>query len=135
MNKIALISVSDKTNIDLLASKLVENGYTIISTGGTANYLQEKGIKIIPISKFTKFEEILGGRVKTLHPIIHAGILAKSKKDLDKLKNKKYSLIDMVVVNLYPFEKRICVTTNCYVTSDASSICLKYNFITYLRVQ
>ena len=57
MNKIALISVSDKTNIDLLASKLVENGYTIISTGGTANYLQEKGIKIIPISKFTKFEE------------------------------------------------------------------------------
>ena len=56
MNKIALISVSDKTNIDLLASKLVENGYTIISTGGTANYLQEKGIKIIPISKFTKFE-------------------------------------------------------------------------------
>jgi phosphoribosylaminoimidazolecarboxamide formyltransferase/IMP cyclohydrolase len=111
MNKIALISVSDKTNIDLLASKLVENGYTIISTGGTANYLQEKGIKIIPISKFTKFEEILGGRVKTLHPIIHAGILAKSKKDLDKLKNKKYSLIDMVVVNLYPFEKTIAKKT------------------------
>ena len=112
MNKIALISVSDKTNIDLLASKLVENGYTIISTGGTANYLQEKGIKIIPISKFTKFEEILGGRVKTLHPIIHAGILAKSKKDLVKLKNKKYSLIDIVVVNLYPFEKTIA-KKNC----------------------
>ena len=101
MNKIALISVSDKTDIDLLASKLVKNGYTIISTGGTASYLQEKGINIIPISKFTKFEEILGGRVKTLHPIIHAGILAKSKKDLDKLKNKKYSLIDIVVVNLF----------------------------------
>ena len=112
MNKIALISVSDKTNIHLLASKLVKNGYTIISTGGTANYLQEKGIKIIPISEFTKFEEILGGRVKTLHPIIHAGILAKSKKDLDKLKNNNYSLIDMVVVNLYPFEKTVA-QKNC----------------------
>ena len=112
MNKIALISVSDKTDIDLLASKLVKNGYTIISTGGTASYLQEKGINIIPISKFTKFEEILGGRVKTLHPIIHAGILAKSKDDLDKLKKKQYSLIDMVVVNLYPFEKTIA-KKNC----------------------
>jgi phosphoribosylaminoimidazolecarboxamide formyltransferase/IMP cyclohydrolase len=112
MNKIALISVSDKKDIDLLASKLVKNGYTIISTGGTASYLKEKGINIIPISKFTKFEEILGGRVKTLHPIIHAGILAKSKKDLDKLKNAQYSLIDMVVVNLYPFEKTIA-KKNC----------------------
>jgi phosphoribosylaminoimidazolecarboxamide formyltransferase/IMP cyclohydrolase len=112
MNKIALISVSDKTDVDLLASKLVKNGYTIISTGGTASYLQEKGINIIPISKFTKFEEILGGRVKTLHPIIHAGILAKSKKDLDKLKNAQYSLIDIVVVNLYPFEKTIA-KKNC----------------------
>ena len=112
MNKIALISVSDKTNIDLLASKLVKNGYTIISTGGTASYLKQKGISIIPISEYTKFEEILGGRVKTLHPIIHAGILAKSKKDLDRLKSKKYSLIDMVVVNLYPFEKTIA-KNNC----------------------
>jgi len=112
MNKIALISVSDKTGIDLLATKLVKNGYNIISTGGTASYLQEKGVKIIPISEFTKFEEILGGRVKTLHPIIHAGILAKSKKDLDKLKNKKYSLIDIVVVNLYPFEKTVA-KKNC----------------------
>ena len=107
MNKIALISVSDKTDIDLLAAELIDNGYTIISTGGTASYLKDKGIKIIPISKFTQFEEILGGRVKTLHPVIHAGILAKSKKDLDNLNNKKYSLIDMVVVNLYPFEKAI----------------------------
>ena len=112
MNKIALISVSDKTNIDLLASKLVKNGYTIISTGGTASYLKQKGISIIPISEYTKFEEILGGRVKTLHPIIHAGILAKSKKDLDRLKSKKYSLIDIVVVNLYPFEKTIA-KNNC----------------------
>ena len=107
MKKIALISVSDKTKIDSLASRLVSNGYTIISTGGTAKYLISKGINIITISDFTKFDEILGGRVKTLHPVIHAGILAKSKNDLDKLKDSKYSLIDVVVVNLYPFEKTI----------------------------
>ena len=107
MRKIALISVSDKTDIDLFASQLVKNNYTIISTGGTAKYLEDKGIDIIPISKFTRFEEILEGRVKTLHPIIHAGILAKSEKDLKDLNDSKYSLIDMVVVNLYPFEKTI----------------------------
>lgn len=107
MKKIALISVSDKTDIDTLASKLISRGYNIISTGGTAKFLISKGIKIIPISDFTDFNEILGGRVKTLHPIIHAGILAKSKKDIDDLNDSKYSLIDIVVVNLYPFEKTI----------------------------
>ena len=112
MKKIALISVSDKTDIDSFASQLVKNDYTIISTGGTAKYLKDKGIDIIPISKFTQFEEILEGRVKTLHPIIHAGILAKSEKDLKNLNNSKYSLIDMVVVNLYPFEKAIS-NKNC----------------------
>ena len=107
MKKIALISVSDKTHIDTLAAELVSRGFSIISTGGTAKFLISKGIKIIPISEFTKFEEILEGRVKTLHPIIHAGILAKSRQDLDDLGDSKYSLIDMVVVNLYPFEKTI----------------------------
>ena len=107
MKKIALISVSDKTHIDTLAAELVSRGFSIISTGGTAKFLMSKGIKIIPISEFTKFEEILEGRVKTLHPIIHAGILAKSSQDLDDLGDNGYSLIDMVVVNLYPFEKTI----------------------------
>ena len=107
MKKIALISVSDKTDVDIFASKLVSQGYTIISTGGTAKFLISKGIKIVSISDFTGFDEILEGRVKTLHPIIHAGILAKSKKDIDKLNDSKYSLIDIVVVNLYPFEKTI----------------------------
>ena len=107
MKKIALISVSDKKNIDTFASNLIENGYTILSTGGTAEFLKSKGIDIIPISEFTNFDEILGGRVKTLHPIIHAGILAKTQKDLDDLKDKKYYLIDIVAVNLYPFEKTI----------------------------
>ena len=101
MNKIALISVSDKTNIDLLASKLVENGYTIISTGGTASYLQEKGIKIIPISKFTKFDEVLDGRVKTLHPKIHAGILhdRQNKKHKSEMSKQNFPAIDLIVVN------------------------------------
>ena len=107
MKKIALISVSDKRDIDILASKLIKNNYTILSTGGTAKFLLSKGINIIPISEFTNFEEILGGRVKTLHPIIHAGILAKTRKDLDDLNDKKYHLIDIVVVNLYPFERTI----------------------------
>ena len=70
MKKIALISVSDKTNIDSLASNLVKYGYKIISTGGTAKYLMSKGIKIIPISDFTGFDEILEGRAKTLHPLL-----------------------------------------------------------------
>jgi len=107
MKKIALISVSDKKDIDILASKLIKNNYTILSTGGTAKHLISKGIHIVPISEFTNFDEILGGRVKTLHPIIHAGILAKSQKDLNELEDKKYHLIDMVVVNLYPFERTI----------------------------
>ena len=104
--KIALISVSDKTNIEKIAKSLVNLNYLIISTGGTAKYLQKHGIKIIKVSDFTNFEEILGGRVKTLHPRIHAGILARKAGDLDKLRGK-YKLIDIVIVNLYPFLKTI----------------------------
>ena len=104
--KIALISVSDKTNIEIIAKNLVKLNYQIISTGGTAKYLQKHGIKIIKVSDFTNFEEILGGRVKTLHPRIHAGILARKASDLDKLRDN-YKLIDIVIVNLYPFLKTI----------------------------
>ena len=105
--KLAILSVSDKKNIDKLARELIKNNYIILSTGGTANYLTSKRIENISISKFTGFEEILDGRVKTLHPKIHAGILAKDQSSIADLKNEKYSLIDMVVVNLYPFEKTI----------------------------
>ena len=105
--KFALISVSDKTGIDKFAKSLIKNNYIILSTGGTAKFLSSKKIANVSISEFTKFEEILEGRVKTLHPIIHAGILAKDKKSIDSLKNSHYSLIDIVVVNLYPFESTI----------------------------
>ena len=102
--KFAIISVSDKSNIEQIAKKLVENNYHILSTGGTAKYLTTKNISNTSISSFTNFDEILEGRVKTLHPKIHAGILAKNEKDIEGLEDN-FSLIDIVIVNLYPFEK------------------------------
>ena len=110
--KLAVLSVSDKKNIDKLASELIKHNYTILSTGGTAKFLSSKNIKNISISKFTEFEEILDGRVKTLHPKIHAGILAKDQSSISSIKSKHYMLIDMVIVNLYPFEKTI-LKKNC----------------------
>tara|TARA_B100001029_G_C15057293_1_gene455408 strand:- start:322 stop:1878 length:1557 start_codon:yes stop_codon:yes gene_type:complete len=105
--KLAIISVSDKTGIDNFAKKLIDNNYRILSTGGTADFLTSKRINNISIADFTDFDEILEGRVKTLHPKIHAGILAKNQKLLDEIKNSSYMAIDLVVVNLYPFEKTI----------------------------
>ncbi len=98
----ALISVSDKSNLEEFARALVEMGYTIISTGGTYRYLAEHGIDAIRVKDITGFPEILNGRVKTLHPYIHGGILANTEEDLSGLGIEP---IDMVVVNLYPFEK------------------------------
>ena len=109
--KLAIISVSDKTNVDKIAKKLIKNKYQILSTGGTAKFLASKKIPNISISTFTGFDEVLEGRVKTLHPKIHAGILAKTTKDLKGLANN-YNLIDIVIVNLYPFEK-ITANPNC----------------------
>ena len=110
-NKYALISVSDKSNIENIARSLVDLDYRILSTGGTAKYLTSMNIPNVSVSDFTEFEEILGGRVKTLHPKIHAGILAKSLKDLEDCSDV-YDLIDIVIVNLYPFEKTIN-NSNC----------------------
>ncbi len=98
----ALISVWDKRELENFAKELANLGYEIISTGGTYKFLQERGIVSKKIEEITGFPEILGGRVKTLHPKIHGGILAKSYEDL---KGMDIPLIDMVVVNLYPFEK------------------------------
>ena len=105
--KFAILSVSDKKNIDKFARELIKNNYIILSTGGTAKFLTSKNIENISISDFTKFEEILDGRVKTLHPKIHAGILAKDKLSIKNLKDSTYELIDIVAVNLYPFEQAI----------------------------
>jgi len=105
----ALISVSDKKNVDIFVKGLSELGIEIISTGGTASFLKKSGLKITDISTITGFPEMLDGRVKTLHPIIHAGILAKrsKKSHMDVLKKYNIKTIDLILVNLYPFEETI----------------------------
>ena len=102
----AIISVSDKAQIDVLASGLAELGVVIYSTGGTQQVLSAAGIPVRPVSELTGFPEILGGRVKTLHPAVHAGILARRDvpADLGALSRHKLVEIDLVIVNLYPFE-------------------------------
>jgi phosphoribosylaminoimidazolecarboxamide formyltransferase/IMP cyclohydrolase len=105
MNKRALISVFNKNGILDLASYLAGAGWEILSTGGTAKYLKEQGLAVLDVSALTGFPECLDGRVKTLHPAIHAGILARrgEKSHMDTLAELKLSPIDMVCVNLYPF--------------------------------
>ncbi len=102
--KFALISVSDKTSLEDIAKHLINNNYEIISTGGTYKELQQKNIPVTAVSDITNFPEIMNGRVKTLHPNIHAGILARKSDDdiLDKLNIKR---INVLIVNFYPFEK------------------------------
>lgn len=106
--KFALISVSDKTNIETVAHFLIKNNFSIISTGGTYKKLKDLGIDVISISEITNFPEIMDGRVKTLHPNIHAGLLARKSDDaiLDELNIDRISVL---IVNFYPFEK---VTSN-----------------------
>ena len=107
--KRALISVSDKQHIVELANVLIKLNIEILSTGGTAKLLRDEGCPVIEVSEYTKFPEMLNGRVKTLHPMIHGGILGVRAND-DHIKTmKEYNIpeIDLVVVNLYPFEKTI----------------------------
>lgn len=105
MIKRALISVSKKDNLLKIAGFLKDNNVEIISTGGTYKFLKDNGIDAVEISDITNFEEILNGRVKTLHPNIHAGILAvrNNEEHMKTLKEKNIKTIDMVIVNLYPF--------------------------------
>jgi phosphoribosylaminoimidazolecarboxamide formyltransferase / IMP cyclohydrolase len=105
----AVLSVSDKTGLIELAEKLHGWNVQILSTGGTANILKENGIPLIPVSEYTKSPEMLDGRVKTLHPKIHAGLLAKrdNPEHMRQLAENNCLPIDMVVVNLYPFEKTV----------------------------
>lgn len=105
----ALISVSDKTGIVELAKRLSDLGVEIISTGGTFHKLREENIDAVEISSVTGFPECLDGRVKTLHPKVHAGILAirENKSHMEQLKELDIDTIDIVVVNLYPFKETI----------------------------
>ena len=110
MSPLALVSVSDKKNIIPFCKELVEKfNYKILSSGGTAKHLMEAKIPVIKVADFTNSPEILGGRVKTLHPKIHGGILAKRTDEEHKKDVEAYDLelIDLVVVNLYPFKKTV----------------------------
>jgi phosphoribosylaminoimidazolecarboxamide formyltransferase/IMP cyclohydrolase len=110
MQKFALLSVSDKRGLADFARALVrDHGYTILSTGGTARMLQEKGLPVTEVGTHTGFPEIMEGRVKTLHPKIHGGLLARRDKPehLAQALDNGIELIDIVVVNLYPFEETV----------------------------
>ena len=103
----ALISVSDKSGIVDFASKLRELGVELLSTGGTYRLLQENGLDVTEVSEYTGFPEMMDGRVKTLHPKVHGGILARRGQDDAVMAEHGIDAIDMVVVNLYPFEATV----------------------------
>lgn len=105
----ALISVSDKSNLKNLLKTLKRFNIKIISSGGTYTEIKKLGFKCREVSDFTGFQEILDGRVKTLHPKIHAGILNKrnNRSHKSQMKIANFENIDLVVVNFYPFEKTI----------------------------
>lgn len=107
MFKRALISVSDKTGLVDFVAPLAKGGMQIISTGGTAEFLRQAGLSVVDISDVTGFPEVMDGRVKTLHPHVHMGLLARSQHagDAETLKKMSVEMFDLVVVNLYPFEK------------------------------
>ncbi len=109
MTRHALISLSDKSGSEDLAKELAELGYQILSTSSTARHLREQGVEVREVSDLTGFPEILSGRVKTLHPRIHAGILAdRSRKEhLQALRKLGIEQIDVVAVNLYPFRQTL----------------------------
>lgn len=107
--KRALISVSDKTGLPELAKELVSLGFELVSTGGTAALLQREGLPVTAVSDVTGFPECLDGRVKTLHPKIHGGILAvrSNPQHMQKLQELDITLIDLLIINLYPFRSTI----------------------------
>jgi len=119
--KRALLSVSDKTGIVEFAQGLVDMRIEILSTGGTAKLLSDKGIKVKEVSDYTGFPEMMDGRVKTLHPKVHGGILGRRGVDDDVMIQHKILPIDMVVVNLYPFEQTIS-KPNCKITTAIENI-------------
>jgi len=104
----AILSVHDKVGLVEFAKGLLELGWTLLASGGTAKFLRENGIVVTEVADYTKSPEILGGRVKTLHPAVHGGLLARSTEaDHQQLLDLGWDYIDLVAVNLYPFEATI----------------------------
>ena len=112
--KTALISVSNKSNLKPLLQILKKKNIKIISSGGTFKEIKRLKFECLDVSDFTGFNEILNGRVKTLHPKVHAGILnkRKNKSHLKDLKSNNFENIDLVIVNFYPFEQTLKATKN-----------------------
>ncbi len=109
--KYALLSVSDKSGLVDFARSLTSLGFTLLSTGGTIKLLTDKGLAVTGVSEHTGFPEIMDGRVKTLHPRIHGGILGR-QQDEDVMQTHDIPPIDLVIVNLYPFES-VTADENC----------------------
>jgi phosphoribosylaminoimidazolecarboxamide formyltransferase/IMP cyclohydrolase len=104
----AILSVHDKTGIIEFAKSLISLGWTLLASGGTAKLLRDNGLPVTEVADYTKSPEILGGRVKTLHPAIHGGLLARpTDADHQQLLDLGWDYIDLVAVNLYPFEETI----------------------------
>ena len=103
----AILSVSDKTGLADFATGLAELGWELVSTGGTARVLREAGLDVMDVAEVTAHPEMMDGRVKTLHPAVHAGILARAGTDDDALAEHGYAAIDLVAVNLYPFREAV----------------------------
>jgi len=104
----AILSVHNKTGLIEFANGLADLGWTLLASGGTAKLLHENNISVMEVADYTKSPEILGGRVKTLHPAIHGGLLARpTEEDHGQLLNLGWDYIDLVAVNLYPFEATI----------------------------
>ena len=106
-NRIALISVYHKEGIVEFAQSLADLGWKLLSTGGTARLMRESGLEVRDVSEATEHPECFDGRVKTLHPAVHSGLLARRNNpdDMDMLESLGYAPIDLVCVNLYPFEE------------------------------
>lgn len=108
MTKRALISLYDKTNLENFASALVHVGWELVASGGTAEAIRKAGLPVRDVAEITGSPEILGGRVKTLHPAVHGGILARdTPADMADLAAQNIQMIDLVACNLYPFQETV----------------------------
>ena len=111
----AILSVYDKTGLIEFASGLADLGWTLLASGGTAKLLHQKSIPVTEVADYTGSPEILGGRVKTLHPAIHGGLLARpTAEDHQQLLDLNWDYIDLVAVNLYPFEETVAKPSVTY---------------------
>jgi len=140
--KRAIVSVSDKTGVDVFARGLEARGVDIISTGGTAKLLRSAGVSVSDVSSYTGYPEMMNGRVKTLHPKVHGGILGlrDNPDHVAQMKEHGITPIDMVVVNLYPFEKTVaqsgCTLEEAVEQIDIGGPCMirssakNYRFVT-----